>query len=276
MDIVQKIGIQRWRLRGNVSATDASDEASPATGMDRQTADGQSIEQPLLARLDSAQNPQWPQTDTGPKVAETAANALSSKPLSPSVGPGARRSIDDLNWQELADLHESGELCEACGKHNSVFGNGDPKAAWVFVVESPTARDVENQQLLSGRSGQLFDAILQSVGLTRECVYLSSACKCPVVGKRGALAQCNSLVHRQIELIKPKVVLTMGESASRAVLRANDSLNTLRKGGGLRTGGGIPVVPTYGPDDLLDHPDLKALLWRDLKTCLRLVPAREL
>lgn len=179
-------------------------------------------------------------------------------------------SLANADWQGLADIFVGDSFCQSCARTSPVLGDGNLQAKWVFVFDAPSAKDVSHQKLLSGRVGQLFDAILDAVGLNRESIYLTSVFKCPPSQDLSLAAQCGDLVHRQLQLIKPKVVVTLGEFASQTVLRANEDLVQLRSAGLRNINDDTLVAPTYGLSEMLESPEFKASVWQDLKKCLAL------
>jgi DNA polymerase len=183
--------------------------------------------------------------------------------IEPSSDP-----IQGLNWQSMQSAIEHGEFCPSCTRSNSILGDGDPQSDWFFVVDAPTTGDVQNGTLLSGRSGQLFEAMLQALRLQRSQVYLTSVFKCAAIDDLSISPQCNTLLHRQLELAEPKVVVAFGEFAAQSVARANESLEQLRSESHHCYTTQVAIVPTYSPAQMLDEPALKAEVWRDLQRCL--------
>jgi len=173
-----------------------------------------------------------------------------------------------LGWNELHGLVESGAHCECCKKYGGILGSGDEAADFIFIVDAPNEKGFETQQLISGREGVLFDAILQSIGMSRENCYLSSVRKCLSKNNLKSSAGCGTLIHSQIELVNAKVALTFGEPAAQAILRSNDNLDSIRKNDKQYSTGNMQIVNTYSLRQMLDKPELKAQVWQDLKKCL--------
>ena len=195
--------------------------------------------------------------------------SLQQKPIESSVKTQSQSSeLSELGWEELHELVKSGVHCECCKNYGGILGVGDESADFIFIVDAPNSKDIETQQLLSGRKGKLYDAILQSIGLNRENSYLCSVMKCPSINNSNLSAECGKLIHRQIELVNAKVVLAIGESTVQAILRSNDCLSSLRIAGINNSHSNTPVVCTYSLQQMLDRPELKAQVWEDLKKCL--------
>ena len=173
------------------------------------------------------------------------------------------------SWQAIQQWFDSREQCESCEANNAILGNGRKDTDWVFVIDAPSSRDVQNQTLLAGRDGQLFDAILGSIGLDRDKIYLTSVFKCPPLEDLSIKVQCDELLHQQLQLIKPAMIVAMGEFAAQTVLRVNESLDKLR-GQPIQAYSieGVSVVPSFSLKQLLDSPELKQYVWQDLKKCL--------
>ncbi|MFT4630701.1 MAG: uracil-DNA glycosylase family 4 [Arenicella sp.] len=276
MNTLEHIGIQSWRLRKA-----QQDSVAPIA----EAADVAEIH--LAVPADNTQDAmsglsQPEITSEGAEVSPVTAQAgfVEAKPIidsevvltnenqSTQDDPTRGGSLASAGWLELADMLLSASSCQSCERSNPVLGDGDLEAKWVFVFDAPSAKDVSHQQLLSGRTGQLFDAILDAIGLNRELIYLTSVFKCPPSQDLSLAAQCGSIVHRQIQLIKPKVVITLGEFASQTVLRANENLIHLRSEGLHNLNDGTLVAATYSLSEMLENPELKASVWQDLKKCL--------
>jgi len=107
-----------------------------------------------------------------------------------------------------------------------------------------------------------------AVGLNRALVYTSSIFKCVASDDLSIGPNCDKLLDRQIELLKPKVIVTFGEFAAQSVVKSNDSLEQLRNQDLKYHGTQIPIVVSYSPLQLLEEPLLKSGAWLDLKKCV--------
>lgn len=244
MNHLEQMGIQHWRLRQPVTQVTELESGD--------------------ASIEVVENIQQITTTT-------PTTELSPEPAVSSSKGDRRKDLSDANWADLATLITGDELCASCNASCSILGFGDPHADWLFVIDSPSARDIDAQQLLTGRGGELFDAMLLALDLTRETIYLTSVFKCPPPEDVKTMAQCDAIVHRQIALVQPKVVVTLGEFASQAVIKANDGLSKLRTSEQRCFSQNIAIVPTHGLAQLLEQPMLKADVWDDLKRGLMLV-----
>ena len=153
----------------------------------------------------------------------------------------------------------------------SFCGDAGRTSAMVDIVAHKTPHssilDIK-KQLFSGRAGQLYQAMLSAVGLTRESVYTTSVFKCATSDDISVIPSCEKLLHRQIELIQPKVVIAFGEFAAQSVAKSNEGLESLRLQDLRCYQTKVPIVASYSLLQLLDQPTLKAGAWQDLKKCL--------
>ena len=174
------------------------------------------------------------------------------------------------SWESLENRIKTNEHCPSCGWGNAFLGSGNQKADLMFISDAPTSRDVEQKLLLTGRAGQLFDAMLSAIGLDRKHVYCASVFKCAPTDDLSITPQCDAMLRQQIELVAPKYVVTFGEFAAQTVIKSNLSLKLLRENKQQHSEMGVPIFPTYSPAEMLDNGELKALVWQDLKKLLAL------
>ena len=193
----------------------------------------------------------------------------------PYVAPSAdaRKDLSNLDWPELKQqVHD----CAACklraGCTQTVFGTGDEKAEWLFVGEGPGADEDAQGEPLVGQAGKLLDNMLMAVGLRRgQNVYIANIVKCRPPNNRtpegDEIAACLPYLQRQIELIKPRLIIALGKTAATALLHKDATLGSLR--GKLHDYHGIPLIATYHPAYLLRSPMEKAKAWQDLCFAVR-------
>ena len=204
------------------------------------------------SRLDSPS----PSPDTVPVFAN-AAEALEA--IRTDVGPDCAR----------CKLH-------TLGRTQVVFGVGDPNADLMFVGEAPGAdEDIQGIPFV-GRAGQLLTKMIQAINLTREQVYIANVIKCRPPGNRNPepdeIEQCEPFLFRQIEAVKPKVIVALGSFAAKTLLRSDESISRLR--GRIYDFHGAKLIPTFHPSFLLRSPDRKRDAWEDLKKARALLTAR--
>lgn len=169
----------------------------------------------------------------------------------------------------LGDCRRCG-LCE--GRTNIVFGVGNPDADVMFVGEGP-GRDEDLQgEPFVGRAGQLLtDIITKGMKLRREDVYIANVVKCRPPQNRDPepdeVASCEPFLIRQIELVKPRVIIALGKFAAQTLVRSAAPISRLR--GQWHDYHGIRLMPTFHPAYLLRNPGDKRLVWDDIKSVLR-------
>jgi len=168
------------------------------------------------------------------------------------------------------------DACRKCqlgsSRLHSVPGEGDPRAGLVVVGEAPGATEDETGRPFVGRAGQLLTEILKAIGLAREEVFICNVLKCRPPLNRDPepleVAACSPYLHRQLELLGPRVILAMGRPAAHALLGSNASLNELR--GRVHRYLGIPTIVTYHPAALLRNPHWKRPTWDDVRIARRI------
>jgi uracil-DNA glycosylase family 4 len=176
---------------------------------------------------------------------------------------------------ELTVLGEKLQNCTECslsgGRRHVVFGIGDPNAEVMFVGEAPGAEEDRQGVPFVGAAGQLLTKMIESIGLLREDVYIANVIKCRPPGNRdpepAEVASCEPFLKRQIDLIKPSVICTLGRFAAQTLLKTSESMGRLR--GRLFVYEGTKVVPTYHPAALLRNPQWKRPTWEDLRMLRR-------
>ncbi|MGH8143319.1 MAG: uracil-DNA glycosylase [Steroidobacteraceae bacterium] len=164
--------------------------------------------------------------------------------------------------------------CTRCALHagrtQAVFGVGNPQADWMVIGEAPGAEEDRRGEPFVGPAGQLLDAMLRAIGLSRdENVFIANVLKCRPPGNRDPrpeeAAACLPYLRRQIEHVRPRLLLAVGRVAAQNLLGTGQSLSRLRgrvhRFGELNT----PLVVTYHPAYLLRNPADKRKAWEDLK-----------
>jgi len=232
-----------WRLRGSADAATAA-VPEPANMASESAAPGST------KRVHAAVSP-------GIKV-----------PLQPIGMDDRRAAIMRMDWPEIKARVASCVDCALHAKRNkTVFGVGDENADWLFVGEGPGADEDAQGEPFVGQAGKLLDNMLAAIKLKRgDNVYIANVVKCRPPGNRNpepaeALA-CEPYLHRQIELIKPRLIIALGKVAAVNLLAREASIASLR--GRLHQYRGIPLVVTYHPAYLLRSLGDKAKAWADL------------
>ncbi len=176
--------------------------------------------------------------------------------------------------EDLGDCRRCG-LCE--GRKNIVFGSGSPTAPLMFVGEGPGADEDEQGLPFVGKAGELLTRMIESIGWTRDTVYIANVIKCRPTDEDGQnrpgspeeVAACLPFLRKQIAAIEPLVIVTMGNLATRSLLGIEDGITRIR--GKWRDMEMIEVLryqlrimPTFHPAYLLRAPGGKKYVWKDL------------
>lgn len=206
--------------------------------------------------------------DTQAAVRIEARSEPKAQPVS-FVPTGERAAqIAKMDWTQL---RESAGACTACALHKTrkqaVFGVGDEKAEWLFIGEGPGADEDERGEPFVGQAGKLLDNMLAAIQLKRGAnVYIANVVKCRPPGNRNpetAEAQaCEPYLARQIELIRPKLIVALGKVAAQNLLGIEATLGSLR--GRVHDYRGVPLIVTYHPAYLLRSLTEKSKSWEDL------------
>ncbi len=177
---------------------------------------------------------------------------------------------------DLAALREFIGDCTRCklapGRTNLVFGVGDPSAALMFVGEAPGADEDARGEPFVGRAGQLLtDIIERGMGMARAEVYICNVIKCRPPDNRNPepdeVAACEPFLFRQIDLVRPRVIVGLGTFAVQALLKIKTPISKLR--GNWQEFRGIRMMPTFHPAYLLRNPAEKRLVWADIQEVMR-------
>jgi uracil-DNA glycosylase family 4 len=172
--------------------------------------------------------------------------------------------------------------CQRCalaqGRNTVVFGSGDPQADIMFVGEAPGAEEDRQGVPFVGASGQLLTRMIEAIGLTRDEVYIANVVKCRPPNNRdpkpGEIVSCEPYLIRQIELIKPQIICTLGRFAAQTLLKTTESMGRLR--GKVFDYHGVKLIPTYHPAALLHNAQWKQPTWEDLKLVRKLYDGTEI
>jgi DNA polymerase len=172
---------------------------------------------------------------------------------------------------EWLPLKAAVSSCTKCGLHKTrtqtVFGVGDENADWMLIGEAPGAEEDRLGDPFVGQAGKLLDNMLAALGLSRRHnVYIANVLKCRPPGNRNPepeeVAQCTPHLLKQIELIKPKLIVAMGRFAAQTLLSTDAAVGSLR--GRVHRYAGVPLIVTYHPAYLLRNLPDKAKAWEDL------------
>jgi DNA polymerase len=185
---------------------------------------------------------------------------------------------DDLSrldsLEAVAGVIASCRKCGLCeGRTTTVPGEGNPNARLMCIGEGPGEQEDLSGRPFVGKAGQLLDEILKSIELPRETVYIANIVKCRPPQNRKPLpdeaTSCRPYLHRQIALVRPKVILALGTTAAEGLLGSKSSLGDMR--GKVHTLDGIPLIVTYHPAALLRNPTWKKPTWDDVRIARQLL-----
>jgi DNA polymerase len=239
-----------WRDR---AAPPPQQQAAPAAAPDTR------------APVEAAPPPAPPRVEPAPVRPVTPAV---TPVVTPVTAPAAGVSVEGLGWDELEQRIRACQACKLSERRTqAVPGVGDREADWLFVGEGPGAEEDARGEPFVGQAGKLLDAMLAALGLARgQNVYIANAVKCRPPGNRtpeaDEIATCHPYLDRQIELIRPRIIVALGRPAAQTLLGGEIKIASAR--GRLFERKGVPVVVTYHPAYLLRNPQDKARAWEDL------------
>jgi DNA polymerase len=245
------------------------------------------VDPALLAQLAAEPEPQQSRSASAPEPASETKKAPSQplfsqeeQPIPPrkplpippeiaaAVPPAGRAAALQLIRDEIGD-------CTRCplhsGRHKLVFGDGDPAARLMFVGEGPGADEDAQGLPFVGKAGQLLNNMINAMGLKREQVYIANVVKCRPPGNRTPApeegATCSPFLFRQIDVVRPQVLVALGATAATYLLGVRQPLAGLR--GRVHAVRGTQLIVTYHPAYLLRDPRQKKEAWADLQIAMR-------
>ncbi|MFL5812923.1 MAG: uracil-DNA glycosylase [Bdellovibrionia bacterium] len=211
--------------------------------------------------------------ETEPSLAPNVAAAALQTATAPNpVAAPANDSLELIAADLLCppEAPETGcPRCKLCqSRKNLVVGEGSPNAELVFVGESPGEQEDQQGRPFVGKAGQLLDRMIQAMGLQREQVYLCNVIKCHPPGNRNPeadeIAACSPFLARQLDVIRPKVVVALGKFAAQTLLQTEAPISKLR-GNFFPYRNGAKLMATFHPAYLLRNPESKREAWEDLQ-----------
>jgi uracil-DNA glycosylase family 4 len=174
---------------------------------------------------------------------------------------------------DLVALYKEARVCTRCplseGRTQVVFGNGNADADLMFVGEAPGFHEDQQGLPFVGRAGKLLDELLEDIGLTRTDVFVTNVLKSRPPGNRDPqpdeIEACKPYLYKQVELIEPKVVCTLGNFATKLLTRSSRGIRSVRGRAQVHELGGrkVRVYPLYHPAAALRTPTVKAELKED-------------
>jgi DNA polymerase len=172
----------------------------------------------------------------------------------------------------ILSFKSSIENCKKCNlgstRNKFVFGSGDPSADLLLVGEAPGQEEDLQGEPFVGRAGKLLDKILKAIGYTRDTnIFITNIVKCRPPDNRDPLPSevedCSPYLNKQIELIKPKIIVALGKVAGKTFLKKDILLKEMRNK--THYFKSIPLRVTYHPAALLRNPSLKKEAWKDFQ-----------
>ena len=220
----------------------------------------------------------------GTPAASTAPRRVAAPPAARTAGPAgsAGRPVavppPDLQADpatELARVAQRIAACQACGLHatrtKTVPGQGHPRPEVMFVGEAPGADEDQQGLAFVGRAGQLLTKMIAAMGFSREEVFIANINKCRPPNNRPPMPEemetCLPYLKAQIAILRPRVIVALGATAVRGLLKTDQPISQLR--GTWQEFEGIPVMPTFHPAYLLRDPHKKRPAWEDLQAVLK-------
>jgi DNA polymerase len=189
-----------------------------------------------------------------------------------------QRPEDAARTETLADIRAHLGDCQRCklcrSRTRIVFGAGNPQARLMFIGEGPGQEEDRAGEPFVGAAGQLLNRIITAIKLRRSDVYIANVVKCRPPGNRlpeaDEIATCSPFLRRQIDVIRPLFICTLGSCAAQTLLNTSEAVSRLR--GRFFNFEGLRVLPTYHPAYLLRNPEKKREVWEDMKLLMKEFP----
>ena len=219
-----------------------------------------------------------PDSVKAPSVETQYGASLPSTPdeASSSVAPSLVEESEMTPEKALRVIREDLGDCTRCvlhkqGRKQIVFGVGNPGADIMFIGEAPGADEDQRGEPFVGRAGQLLNNMISAMGIRREDVYIANINKCRPPGNRTPEREecetCSPFLLRQIEVVKPKIIVALGAVAAKTLLGVNDAMANLR--GHIYDFKNTKLAVTYHPAYLLRDPRQKKEAWKDLQMVMK-------
>lgn len=187
------------------------------------------------------------------------------------------RELDPMEATNLDSLKLRIRDCQKCqlceGRSTVVFGQGNQSADIIFIGEGPGADEDRKGLAFVGKAGKLLTQMIHSIGLNRESVYICNIVKCRPPGNRNPsveeITACMPFLLKQIEFIKPKVIVSLGNVATKSLIP--DAKGIMKMRGNLVEFNGIPLLPTFHPSYLLRNTNALTNVWNDMRKLRQLI-----
>lgn len=205
-----------------------------------------------------------------------------SAPITPQLNEDKVITPVKHNVGDWISLVNSVQSCENCklssGRTHVVIERGSRTAQWMFIGEGPGENEDLQGKPFVGASGQLLDKMIAAMNLNIETdVYIANVIKCRPPRNRNPeaeeIAACNHFLQKQIEFVKPQIIITLGRFAAQTLLNTELAVGKLR--GKVNYYTDIPLIVTYHPSYLLRTPDAKKEAWEDLQLAMKTFATKE-
>lgn len=260
------IGIQQWSERKTSDGDRSSTVSVPVVFAEDEI-------EAINQFIETAQQP----TATDAPAEEQSPSPVSVSDSVPENAEGEHAAIRTLDsWDAIIEAIHGCDACElAANCTQKVPGVGNRQADLMIVGEGPGHdEDIQGEPFV-GRSGQLLDRMLATIGIAREQVYITNIVKCRPPNnrdpKQDEARHCRAYLEAQIEQIAPKVVLSVGRVSAHNLLGSSEPVGKLIKQMHKLPGTETPVKVTYHPAYLLRNPSAKAIAWQDLKLLFQML-----
>jgi len=262
LEYLDEIGYSELYLPAGIGGVAAADRVPDAGGPPRQAAaPARPYQPPPPASAAVAGGPHSPAGGSSP----------SGPALEPDSGLFGAAPTGHEDHGSLDALAAFAAGCTRCrlaeGRTTVVFGSGDPDAELMFIGEGPGAEEDRQGLPFVGPAGELLTKIVAAIGLERERCYIANIVKCRPPGNRDPLpdevAECRGYLERQIDLIRPRVIVALGRVAAQTLLQTDQPLGRLR--GHWHKVRGVPTRVTYHPAALLRNASWKRPTWEDMQ-----------
>lgn len=175
------------------------------------------------------------------------------------------------SWEQLRSDVAQCQSCTLCTtRTQTVFGEGNPHAKWLFIGEAPGQHEDAQGRPFVGEAGQLLSEMLRAMQLTRDEIFIANILKCRPPNNRDPhvdeIRQCRNYLRRQMTLIQPKIIIAVGRIAAQALLETTETIGKLR--GKVHQVENTPLIAIYHPAYLLRSLIEKRKAWQDLQFAL--------
>jgi DNA polymerase len=234
--------------------------------------------QPVASELSATDDPAVETVEVADEITTETVRETPAIPPRKPIAPPPQITVEIPKTDRVSALQiireDIGE-CTRCalhkGRNNLVFADGDPNARLMFVGEGPGADEDAQGLPFVGRAGQLLNNMITAMGLKREEVYIANVVKCRPPGNRTPEPEeantCSPFLFRQIDVVRPEVLVALGATAATYLLGQRQPLAGLR--GRVHAFRGTKLIVTYHPAFLLRDPRQKKEAWADLQIAMR-------